>query len=153
MNRKALHLLDDATDLVLDSLALVLGDHLALGVGLGGAHLLHVGGALLVLNSVALFLVNSSLDSPRHIHTALLRNDVTLVLKHLLALLLHIGGGLTLPLELGPALLLGLSVLIRPQGNLTLPLVGLGVLSVHIVLEAGGLAVIYDSVNLCAVLL
>ena len=126
MNRKALHLLDDATDLVLDSLALVLGDHLALGVGLGGAHLLHVGGALLVLNSVALFLVNSSLDSPRHIHTALLRHAVTLVLEDLLTLLLHIGGGLTLPLDLGPAVTLGLYVLNWTLGDLTLPLVGVG---------------------------
>ena len=152
MNRGASPLLDEATDLVLDSLALVLGDHLALGVGLEGADLLHVGGARLVLDRGALLLVNSSLDSPRHNHTALLGNAVTLVLKHLLALLLHISGGLTLPLELDPALLLGLSILIRTQGNLTLPLVSLGVLSVHIVLEAGGLAVFNDSVDLCAVL-
>ena len=134
MNRGASPLLDEATDLVLDSLTLVLGDHHARGVGLGGAHLLHVGGALLVLNSVALFLVNSSLDSPRHINTALLRNAVALVLEHLLALLLHINGGLTLLLELGPALSLGLSVLNWPLGNLTLPLVSVGAHSIRHIL-------------------
>ena len=142
MNRKALHLLDDATDFVLDSLALVLGDHLALGVGLGGAHLLHdggalllePGGALLVLDGGTLLLVNSSLDSPRHINTALLRNAVALVLEHLLALLLHINGGLTLLLELGPALPLGLRVLNWPLRDLTLPLVSVGAHSIRHIL-------------------
>ena len=160
MNVKLTRPRDVVLDLVLQSLALLLSDHLSLGIGLRGEDLLHdegalllgPGGALLILDSGALILMNSSPKWPRHIHTALLRNAVALILKHLLTLLLHIDGGLTLPLELGPALLLGLSVLIRPQGNLTLPHVGLGVLSVHIVLEAGGLAVFYDSVDLCAVL-
>ena len=140
MNRGALPLLDDATDLILDSLALLLGDHLVQGLGLGGADLLHDGGALLlepcgallILDGDALLLVNS----PWHIHTALLRNSVTLVLEHLLALLLRIGGGLTLPLELGPALPLRLCVLSWPLGDLTLPLVGVGAHSVCLVLEA-----------------
>ena len=132
MNCGALPLLDDATDLILDSLALLLGDHLVQGLGLGGADLLHdggalllePGGALLILDGDALLLVNS----PWHIHTALLRNTVTLVLEHLLALLLRIGGGLTLPL--------GLRVLSWPLGDLTLPLVGVGAHSVRLVLEA-----------------
>ena len=137
--------------------------HLVQGLGLGGADLLHdggalllePGGALLILDGDALLLVNSSLNSPWHIHTTLLRNAVTLVLKHLLTLLLHIGGGLTLPLELGPALALGLRVLNRPLGDLTLPLVGVGIHSVHLVLEAeeARLAVIHESDDLCAVLL
>ena len=136
MNRRALPLLYDATDLILDSLALLLGDHLVQGLGPGGADLLHdggalllePGGALLILDGDALLLVNSSLNSPRHIHTALLRNAVTLVLEHLLALLLLIGGGLTLPLRL--------CVLSWPLGDMTLPLVGVGAHSVRLVLEA-----------------
>ena len=95
MNRGALPLLDDATDLILDSLALLLGDHLVQGLGLRGADLLHdggalllePGGALLILDGDALLLVNS----PWHIHTTVLRNrnTVTLVLEHLLTLHLH----------------------------------------------------------------
>ena len=133
---------DVVTDLVLDSLALPLSGHLALGLGLGGADLLHdggalllePGGALLVLDGGALLLVNSSLNSPRHIHAALLRNAVTLILEDLLALLLHIDGGLTLLLELGPALPLGLRVLNWPLGDLTLPLVSVGAHSIRHIL-------------------
>ena len=51
---------------------------------------------------------------------------MTLVLEDLLTLLLHIGGGLTLPLDLGPAVTLGLYVLNWTLGDLTLPLVGIG---------------------------
>ena len=82
------------------------------------------GCALLVLDGGALLLMNSSLHSPRHIHTALLGDAVTLVLKDLLTLLLDIVDGLTLPLVLGPALPLELGVLDWPLGDLTLPLVG-----------------------------
>ena len=125
---------DIVVDLVLQSLALLLSDHLALSLGLGGADLLHdegalllePGGALLILDSGALLLVNSSPKWPWHIHTALLRHAVTLVLEDLLTLLLHIGGGLTLPLDLGPAVTLGLYVLNWTLGDLTLPLVGVG---------------------------
>ena len=112
-NPRALPLLDDTgdvvADVVLQSVTLLLGDHLALGLGLvgadllrdGGALLLKPGGVLLILCSGALLLVNSSLNSPRHIHTALLWDAVTLFLEQLLTLLLHIAGGLTMPLELG----------------------------------------------------
>ena len=92
--------------------------------------LLKPGGALLVLDSGALLLVNSSLDSSRHIHTALLGDAVTLVLKHLLTLILDIIDGLTLPLVLGPALPLKLRVLDWPLRDLTLPLVGVGAHSI-----------------------
>ena len=134
MNVKLTRPGDVVVDLVLQSLALLLSDHLAPGIGLRGEDLLHdegalllgPGGALLILDSVALLLVNSSLKWPRHIHTALLRHAVTLVLEDLLTLLLHIGGGLTLPLDLGPAVTLGLYVLNWTLGDLTLPLVGIG---------------------------
>ena len=91
-------------------------------------------------------LVNSSLNSPRHINKALLRDDVTLVLEHLRALL-------TLPLELGPALALGLRVLNKPLRDLTLPLIDVGAHSVRLVLEAGEarLAVVHEAVDPCAV--
>ena len=49
--------------------------------------------------------MNSSLDSSRHIHTALLGDAVTLVLKHLLTLLLDIIDGLALPLVLGAGMI------------------------------------------------
>mgnify|MGYP007015938520 CR=1 FL=1 len=54
-----------------------------------------------------------------------------------------------------PALPLGLRVLNRPLGDLKLPLVGVGIHSVHLVLEAeeARLAVIHESDDLCAVLL
>ena len=85
---------DVVLDLVLQSLALLLSDHLALGIGLRGEYLLHDEGALLlgpgcallILDGGALILVNSSPKWPRHIHTALLRHAVTLVLEDLLTL-------------------------------------------------------------------
>ena len=49
--------------------------------------------------------MNSSLDSSGHIHTALLGDAVTLVLKHLLTLILDIIDGLALPLVLGAGML------------------------------------------------
>ena len=141
MNVKLTRPGDVVVDLILQSLALLLSDHLALSLGLGGADLLHaegalllgpggalliLGGALLILDSGALLLVNSSPKWRWHIHTALLRHAVILVLEDLLTLLLHIGGGLTLPLDLGPAVTLGLYVLNWTLGDLTLPLVGVG---------------------------
>ena len=62
---------------------------------------------------------------------------MTLDIEHLLTLLLHISGCLTLPLELGSALPLGLRVLNRSLGDMTLPFVGVGTHSVHLILEAG----------------
>ena len=134
MNVKLTRPGDVVVDLVLQSLALLLSDHLAPGIGLRGEDLLHDEGALLlgpgcallILDGGALILVNSSPKWPRHIHTALFRHAVTLVLEDLLALLLHISGGLTLPLDLGPAVTLGLYVLNWTLGDLTLPLVGVG---------------------------
>ena len=85
-NPRALPLLDDTAlspgdvvaDVVLQSVTLLLGDHLALGLGLVGADLLHDGGALLlkpggvllILCSGVLLLVNSSLTSPRHFQSS-----------------------------------------------------------------------------------
>ena len=150
---------DDGTDLILEAAEAHLAheavvvvvakavvseageDVLALGISLGGvdllsdegALLLKPGGALLVLDSVVLLLMNIFLNSPRNIHTALLWDDVTLVLVTLLTLLPHIRCGLTLPLELSLALPLGLCVLNRPLRNLTLPLVDVGVSVVSVV--------------------
>ena len=84
MNVKLTRPGDVVVDLVLQSLALLLSDHLALGIGLRGEDLLHdegalllePGGALLILDGGALLLVNSSPKWPRHIHTALLRHAV-----------------------------------------------------------------------------
>ena len=126
MNVKLTRPGDVVVDLVLQSLALLLSDHLALGIDLRGEDLLHDKGALLLEPGGALLILDSSPKWPQHIHTALLRHAVILVLEDLLTLLLHIGGGLTLPLDLGPAVTLGLYVLNWTLGDLTLPLVGIG---------------------------
>ena len=144
-NPRALPLLDDTAlspgdvvaDVVLQSLTLLLGDNLALGLGLGGEDLLRDGGALLlkpggvllILCSGVLLLVNSSLNTEKsstYSHSSVLgccdnrpQKPADIASPH--------------RWRSDTAAPLGLRVLNRSLGDLTLPLVGVGV---HSVLEA-----------------
>ena len=131
-----LPLVDDAallggnifTHFVLDSLALPFIDHLALGLGPGGALLLHDGGALLLVPGVALLvelvgallLVDDLLDGPGKIDALHLGNCVALLSELLATFLLDVVGCLAVLLVLEAALLARDSLLNRLLRDLAL---------------------------------
>ena len=90
--------------LVLDRLELPLIDHLALGLGPGGALLLHDGRALLLVPGAALlvefikalFPVDGLLDSLGKVHALDPRDRVAFLLELLAALLLDVAGSLAI---------------------------------------------------------
>ena len=100
-------------DLVLDSLALSLIDHLTLGLGPRGALLLHDGGTLLLVPDAALviilggalLLVDGLLDGSGDADTLHLGDAVTLLLELLMTLLFNVVGGVTILLVLQSTLL------------------------------------------------
>ena len=118
------------TDLILDSLALPLIDHLALGLGPGSALLLHDGGALLLVPGAALLvklggaflLVDGLLDSPGKVDALHLRYTVAFLSELLLASLLDVVGSLAILPVLDTALLTGDGFLNRLLRNLTFAL-------------------------------
>lgn len=100
-------------DLVLDSLALSLIDHLTLGLGPRGALLLHDGGTLLLVPDAALviilggalLLVDGLLDGSGDADALHLGDAVTLLLELLMTLLFNVVGGVTILLVLQSTLL------------------------------------------------
>ena len=149
-------------DLILDSLALPLIDHLTLGLGPGGALLLHDGGALLLVPGAALLvklsgaflLVDGLLDSPGQVDALHLRDSVTLFFELLLASLLNIIGSLAILPVLEAALLTGDGFLNRLLGDLTLALLDISTDGVgDIMALSPGDGVIHSLGNLLADLL
>merc|ERR1740128_638464 len=123
---------------ILDSLALPLIDHLALGLGPGGALLLHDGGALLLVPGAALLVelggaflfVDGLLDSPGKVDTLHLRDRVAFLLELLLTSLLNVISSLAILLVLEAALLAGDSLLDGLLGDQTLSLLDISTHSV-----------------------
>ena len=118
------------TDLILDSLALLLIDNITLRLSVGGALLLHHGltfilipcGTLLIILSRALLLMNSFLNSSWDIDTLQLWDIVALLILNSVALLPGVLSSLTVLPVLDPALLTGDWILNRSLSDLTLTL-------------------------------
>ena len=139
--------------------ALPLIDHLALGLGPGGALLLHDGGALLLVSGAALLvklsgaflLMDSLLGSPRQVDVLQLRHIVAFLFELLLASVLDIIGSLAILPVLEAALLAGDGFLNRLLRNLALALLDIstdGVSDIMALLPGGG--VIHSLGNLLA---
>jgi len=137
-NQRTFPLIDDTallrgnifTDFILDSFALHLIDHLALGLGPSCTLFLHDGGALLLIPGAtflveligALLFMDGLLDSSWQVDAFYLGDRVTFLLEFLLASLLDVIGSLAILLVLKAALLAGDSLLDRLLGDLALAL-------------------------------